>query len=173
MNDTTTLPSPDEMATQALTGAAPAKTPVASTGSDVDEIQASDDLANTLSSLQNLIERHAGELNRLGEELKLKRESLKNVFENDTELGEAEAQLKVFSEQLKERKAKMQSDPQVTSLKVQIGELNDQKKEIEETLSNHLVNYYGLTQSTSFDTSDGDQWEFNIKAKVKPRKKAA
>ena len=46
-----------------------------------------------------------------------------------------------------------------------------QQKELEETLSNHLVNYHSLTHSNSFDTSDGDQWEFSITAKIKPRKK--
>jgi len=52
-----------------------------------------------------------------------------------------------------------------------IGELKEQQKEIEETLSNHLINYHAMTNSKSFDTSDGDQWDFSIKAKIRPRKK--
>jgi chromosome segregation ATPase len=135
-----------------------------------DELASSNKLAETLGSLQRVIERNAATLDQLGKELKEKRESLRSVFENDTQLSEAQVQAKVFSEQLKERKAKLQADPQVTSLKVQIGELNEQKKEIEETLSNHLINYYSLTNSTSFDTSDGDQWDFSVRAKVKARK---
>lgn len=135
-----------------------------------DEVAQSDQVAQALTALQNVIERNANELNRVSEELKQKRESLKNVFENDSELAVAEEQVQQFSSQVKERRAKLQADPQSTGLKVQIGELNEQKKEIEETLSNHLVNYYQLTHSTSFDTSDGDQWEFKIQARVKPRK---
>ena len=65
----------------------------------------------------------------------------------------------------------MQNDPQVATLRVQLKEMQDQKKEVEETLSNHLINYFQITQSTSFDTSDGDQWDFSVKAKVKTRKK--
>lgn len=135
-----------------------------------DEVAQSNEVAQALTSLQNVIERNANELNRVSSELKEKRESMKNVFENDQELAVADEQVQQLTNQVKERRSKLQADPQVTSLKVQIGELNEQKKEIEETLSNHLVNYYQLTHSTSFDTSDGDQWEFNIRAKVKPRK---
>ncbi len=134
------------------------------------EMAASDELASTLSSLQNVIERNAEQLEKIQEELKHKRESMKNVFENDTLLAEAQEQQALYSNQLKERKAKLQADPQVTSLKIQVGELNEQKKEVEEALSNHLVNYYQLTNSKSFDTSDGDQWDFVVRAKVKPRK---
>lgn len=137
-----------------------------------DEIAASDELASTLQSLQNVIERNAQQLQKIQEELKHKRESMKNVFENDTLLAEAQEQAALYSNQLKERKAKLQTDPQVTSLKVQVGELNEQKKEIEEALSNHLVQYYQLTNSKSFDTSDGDQWEFSVRAKVKAKKVA-
>lgn len=135
-----------------------------------DEVAASDELASTLNSLQNVIERNAEQLQKIQEELKHKRESMKNVFENDTQLAEAQEQAALYSNQLKERKAKLQTDPQVTSLKIQVGELNEQKKEIEEALSNHLVQYYQLTNSKSFDTSDGDQWEFVVRAKVKAHK---
>lgn len=136
-----------------------------------DEIAASDQLAQTLTSLQNVIERNATELERVLNELKEKREMFKNIFDNDTELAEATQQAQIITEQVKQRKSKLQTDPQATTLKVQIGELSEQKKEIEEALSNHLVNYHQITGSKSFDTSDGDQWDFDIKAKVKARKK--
>lgn len=159
----TALPGGDALANKLLEGDA---------SSDA-EIAASNEVAETLSSLQSLIERQANELNRLAEEMKQKRESLKNIFENDTQLGEAEAKAEVMTQEVKARRSQLQTDPQITSLKVQIGELNDQKKEIEESLSSHLVNYHQITNSTSFDTSDGDQWDFNIRAKIKARKNRA
>ena len=176
------LPSGDDLAINALSEvsvdeaekkdktAEPKNNDKNSPGFDDKELEESNQLAETLNSLQSLIERHANELTRLSAELREKRESLKNVFDNDQKLGEAKAQLDVFSEELKERKSHMQADAQVVNLKVAIGELNQEKKEIEETLSNHLVNYHSLTNSTSFDTSDGDQWEFKIRAKIKTRK---
>ncbi len=167
MNDTQSQ-SPttsDDLAQDALNQAQ--QVPPASV---TDELAASDEVAETLSSLQNIIERSATELQQINEDLKQYRESLRNIFENDSELSTAQEQAQQATTQVKERKAKLQGDAQVTQIKVNIGELNERKKEVEESLSNYLVNYYQLTHSTSFDTSDGDQWEFAIKAKVKPRK---
>lgn len=139
------------------------------TGQDQAEVRQSNQIGETISSLQNIIELNAVELQRVKNELKEKRESLKSVFDNDTQLSEAQAKASVLLDDVKARKSQMAADPQVTSLKVQIAELNSHKKEIEESLSNHLVNYHGITNSTSFDTSDGDQWDFSVSAKVKPR----
>ena len=135
-----------------------------------DEVTQSNELAETLTSLQNLIEKHARELTRLEGELKEKRQSLKNVFDNDVQLTEAKEEVDRHTQAMKERKVQLQNDPQSTSLKIDVAELNQQKKELEETLSNHLVNYHALTNSMSFDTSDGDQWDFSIKAKIKAKK---
>lgn len=162
------LPSGDDQALDALSEASSKQ--AAKKSNFDDEVEESNQLAETLNSLQSLIERHANELTRISNEVREKRESLKNVFDNDQKLGEAKAQLDVFAGELKERKSQMQADAQVVNLKVAIGELNQEKKELEETLSNHLVNYHSLTNSTSFDTSDGDQWEFNIRAKIKTKK---
>jgi chromosome segregation ATPase len=157
--------SSDDLAAEALNKAADSENMT-----EEEELAKSNELAETLGSLQNLVEKHALELTRISGELKEKRQSLKNVFENDVQLAEAKAEVDLHTEQVKARKSQLQNDPQATSLKIDIAELNQQKKEIEETLSNHLVNYHSLTNSTSFDTSDGDQWEFKIKAKIKAKK---
>lgn len=136
-----------------------------------DEVAKSNKVAETLTTLQNLIERHALDMEELRKEMKEKRDSLRSFFENDTALGEAQAEAEVFTTKMKERKSQLQSEPQVTSLKIQISELREQQKEIEETLSNHLINYHSLTNSRSFDTSEGDQWDFSIRAKIRPKKK--
>lgn len=135
--------------------------------SEEEEIERSDQLAETLTSLQNLIERHALELTKIDNELHEKREAMKNVFDNDAGLSEKKEEIEQFNQQFKERKSQLQNNPQVIALKVDISDLNEQKKDLEETLSSHLINYHGLTNSTSFDTSEGDQWEFVIKAKIK------
>jgi len=136
-----------------------------------DEVENSNKVADTLNTLQNLIERHALSAEEVRKQIKEKQESLRSVFENDSTLAEAEAEAQVHTSKMKERKSQLQSDPQVTSLKIMIAELKEQQKELEETLSNHLINYHSLTNSKSFDTSDGDQWDFSIKAKIRPRGK--
>ncbi|NCN83078.1 MAG: hypothetical protein GW947_03865 [Candidatus Pacebacteria bacterium] len=143
-----------------------------SKSSDVlDEVTQSDDLADSLVQLQNVIERNALESEKIGEDLKLKRESLRSVYENDARLSEAEETAQQKSLQVKEEKARLLASPQTVAIRNSIAELSAQKKELEETLSNHLLNYFQLTNSKSFDTSDGDQWEFSVAAKVKSRKK--
>lgn len=164
------LESGEDVALAALSQQS-AATSMAGVTSDDDEEAQSDKVASTLTHLQNVIERNANELARINGELKEHRESMKNVFENDAELSEAQDQAQNIAQAVKTRRTQLQTTPQVTSLKSKIGDLNEEKKEIEETISNHLVNYFALTNSKSFDTSDGDQWEFDIKAKVKSRKK--
>lgn len=161
--DQKSIESGEDLAIAALAGA----NKKASDSSTFDEVKESDDLAETLDHLQNIIERNANELERVKNELKEKRESYKSLFENDAPLQEVQNEVEVMVQQVKERKSKISNDPQATSLKLGIGELNQEKKEIEETLSNHLINYYSMTNSKSFDTSSGDQWEFDIRAKVK------
>jgi len=162
-DDQKQISSSDDLALDALSQA--------SQGADTDnELAESNQLADTLNSLQNLIEKHARELTRIETELKEKRQSLKNVFDNDVQLTEAREEVEKHTQAMKERRVQLQNDPQSTSLKIDVADLNQQKKELEETLSNHLVNYHALTNSTSFDTSDGDQWDFSIKAKIKAKK---
>lgn len=167
MTDDQNLESGEDVAMAALSQASSAPASKASS----DEAEESDNLAMTLSHLQSLLERYAMELERISGELKEKRDSLKSVFENDTELNAAEEQLQTISQQAKTRKSQLQNSPVAVGVKNQIVELNEQKKEIEETISNHLLSFYAMTNSKSFDTSDGDQWEFDIRAKVKSRKK--
>lgn len=137
----------------------------------LDESQQSDQFAETLQSLEKVIERNANQLNEMKDELKKRRQMLKNYFENNTQLAEAEEQAIEFKNQVKERKVGLQLEPQVVDLQVKIKELREREKEIQETLSNHLVNHYRMTNSTSFDTSDGDQWEYRIQAKIKAKPK--
>jgi seryl-tRNA synthetase len=137
----------------------------------LDESQQSDQFAETLQSLEKVIERNANKLSEMKDELKKRRQMLKNYFENDTQLAEAEEQAVEFKNQVKERKTGLQLEPQVVDLQVKIRELREREKETQETLSNHLVNHYRMTNSTSFDTSDGDQWEYKVQAKIKAKPK--
>lgn len=166
--DTQALESGEDLAAQALAAADDVQLP-ASLG---DEEMESDKLAETLSHLQNILERYATELETVNNSIKEKRESMRSVFENDSTLAEKTEEAQKFTKEAKERKAQLQGDQTVIAIKNSIAELSEQKKEIEETISNHLLNYYKITNSKSFDTSDGDQWDFDIRAKVKPRRKS-
>jgi len=163
----------DLMIAQTKTGQDLVEEALASTDSGValDEIVESDNLADSLTHLQSVIERNALESEKIAADLKLKRESLRSVYENDARLSAVEDEAQQKSQLVKEEKARLLASPQTVAIRTSIAELTAQKKELEETLSNHLLNYFQLTNSKSFDTSDGDQWEFSVAAKVKTRKK--
>lgn len=163
------LESGDDLAASALAAADDPVLPPPSMGMNKPTGQA---LADTLSALQAVIERNAMELDRLKDEMKELRDSLKNVFENDAELGEAEEKAQLATQIIKERKTKVMASPQVLQLKTKIGELNEQKKEVEEALNNHLLNLYQVTGVKTFDTSSGQQREFNVRASLKGKGKA-
>lgn len=130
------------------------------------EVAESNEVAQALMSLQNLVERNANELDRLRNELKEHRQSLKNVFDNDQGLLEAEQVAQEVATKVKERKQSIDAQPEVRQLKLKIVDTREEMKEIEETLNAHLISLFKMTGSQSFDTSDGDQREFSLKAKV-------
>jgi len=156
----------DDLAQQALADATQNQhvTPAALNAADPD------DLAQTLTSLQNIIERNANELDRIKEQLKAQREGLQSVFENDEELSDVQDQATAITQKVKERKSKLQASQQVNQLKAKVAELLEQKKEIEEALNNHLLNLYQITGTKTFDTSTGEQREFEVRASIKGKK---
>lgn len=130
------------------------------------------DLGEALQSLQNVIERNADELDRIKEEMHVQREALKNVFENDAQLSEAEEEATAVTQKIKARKSQIQAGPEILQYKTKIGELNEQKKEIEEALNNHLINLFQITGTKTFDTLSGRQREFSLRASLKGTKKS-
>ena len=136
------------------------------------EVEKSDQFAETLQSLEKLIERHANRLEEIKDKLGKRRQMLRDYLTNDEELETAKAESKELKQQVKARKAKVSEEPQAKEINLKIKELKKQRKELKESLSNHLVNHYRLTNSNSFDTSDGTQWEYAIKARVKSKPKS-
>ncbi len=167
MSDDTDLQTGDDLAAEAL----------AEAGEDIYESTVSPTnsaasinpgaLADTLQSLQNVIERNADELDRIKEEMHVQRDALKSVFENDAQLSEATQEAVAVTQKVKERKTQIQSSPEITQYKTKIGELNEQKKEIEEALNNHLLNLFQITGTKTFDTMSGRQREFSVRASLK------
>jgi len=168
MTDDTTLQSGDDLAAAALSEASQAS-PSSFTNPTINSAA----LAETLTSLQNVIERNADELDRIKEEMQIQREALKNVFENDAQLSEVSQEAAAVTQKVKERKSQIQTSPEILQYKTKIGELTEQKKEVEEALNNHLLNLFQITGTKTFDTMSGRQREFSVRASLKGNKKTA
>src|SRR6185369_7284977 len=92
---------------QSTTGDDLANEALASVSTDPEE------MGEALTSLQNIIERNANELDRISENLRMQKESLKSVFENDAELSDIEEQAALVTTKVKDRKSKLQGSSQV------------------------------------------------------------
>lgn len=168
MSDSSSAQTAADAAQAALAASQSTKSSV-DTQDAASEVAASDQLADTLATLQQVIERNAHEAKRIKEVLKEKRESLRSIFENDAQLAVAQEEADKASQAFKQRKVQVQSSPETVAVQTQLADLKEQLGEIEESLNSHLLNYFQLTNSMSFDTSDGDQWDFVVSAKLKSK----
>jgi len=123
----------------------------------------------SLQSVQNIVERLAGQLAEIKEEKKQVREMIKSFVENDPDYSVAMDAVEPILQRAKEAKAKAISSPQIVELKVKASEFREQEKEIKESLSNHLLRYREMTGSNVFETTAGDEVGFVTKAVFKPK----
>lgn len=119
---------------------------------------------------QGLINRLSDQLDELSKEMREQREMLKNIFDNDQELAQAEEVAKDATQTIKSRKTELNESKEARDLKVKIGDLNEEIKMIKESLNTHLINYFQMTGSMVIDTPDGKEREFKLEAKLKPKK---
>ncbi len=128
--------------------------------------------ASTVMALQAIIGRQSAKLDELKQEAKQMTDSLRSIVENDQELSQIEEQAKEATRKQKERKQMLSNNPESTQIKYKLKELKDSIKDVEESLNNHLLNFYQMTGVKVFDTEDGSQREFEVRAKLRGKKKA-
>lgn len=133
-------------------------------------VEQAEEFGETLVATQNLIQRYSQQFDTLKKQMSELRDSLNNIFENDNELQEKEAQAKNLTTDVKQHRQKVKESPEAVQLQMKIKELGEEKKEIEEALSNHLLRYYQLTGSQVIEQPDGTEREFNVNARLKGKK---
>ncbi len=77
-----------------------------------------------------------------------------------------------FTDFQKEQKIKIKQSQESVLLKSKKAELVEEEKELQETLSNHLVSYYSMTNSSVVDTDSGEQIQMTIKATISAKQLA-
>lgn len=129
-----------------------------------------DSAGESVMATQAIINRQAQRLDTLKEDVRRINDSLKSILDNDEELSNTEHELKESTKKLKERKAQLTQSAESVQLKYKMKEVREQIKELEESLNNHLLNFYQLTGTRVFDTDSGEQREFKITAKIMGKK---
>lgn len=128
---------------------------------------------NTVMALQAVAERQAMRIDEIREKVKTLSDSMKSIFDNDNEFSSQEEYVKEASKKAKDRKASLTQSPEFRELSAKAAELKDELKELEESLSNHLLSLYQQTGARVFDTSGGSQREFKVHAKLLPKRASA
>lgn len=136
-----------------------------------DEVPAEEENAESLNAVQGLVQRLSDQLDQLLQKQKEVGNMIKNVFDNDEMLIQATNLAKEAGKNLKDRTAFLNETAEVKDLKVKLTDIRDDLKMVQDSLDVNLLNYYQMTNSLSFPTADGDEREYVLKAKLKPKKK--
>jgi chromosome segregation ATPase len=136
-----------------------------------DQVENAEQFGEELTSLRNLIQRYAQQMDQVGSEIKELNDSLRNLFDNDTELQQLEEQAKTVNQDTKTKKQRIKESPEAVQLQMKVKEFKEEQHELEETLKNYLLRYYQMTGSTVIEDDSGDEREIKINARLS-RKKA-
>ncbi len=123
------------------------------------------------NSVKNLVARKTTQADNLKNDIKELNESLKNIQINDSQLSEAEEEVKKLKILVTKRKKELMESAEGRDIRLKLNEKKEELKDIEESLSNQLLNLYQITGVKEFETSEGEVREFVIRAKVKAGKK--
>jgi methyl-accepting chemotaxis protein len=123
-----------------------------------------------LTSVRNLIQRYAQQMDDMKAQIKEVSDSLRNIFDNDTELQQLEEQAKTMTTDVKNKRQRVKESPEAVQLQMKIKEFKEEQKEISDTLTNHLLRYYQMTGSTVIEDESGDEREIRINAKLGGKK---
>lgn len=126
--------------------------------------------SESFDAIKNLIQRLSLQLDEVKVKQKDYKQRLKNILDNDSQLSEFEEQAKEASQAFKKRKQELQETLESKEIKAKIKEYNEEIKDIEESLTNSLLSYYQITGTQSFDTPNGEEREFKLKARLMPSK---
>lgn len=123
--------------------------------------------AETLDATQNLIIRLTQQLEDLQKQQHDLKEMLKNIFDNDDKLQQAQQIVDEQSKTARSRKTEISQTPQAIELKMKIADMSEDLKMVMESLNTHLLNYYQLTGSKAVDFPGGEEREMVIRARLK------
>lgn len=122
-------------------------------------------------AVKGIIQRLAVQLDELKERQKDYKQRIKNLLENDLELSQLEEQAKNASDGMKKRKQQLMNSLEAKEAKAKAKEIAEEMADIQDSLTNHLLNYFQITGTQSFDTISGGEREFKLTAKLMPPKK--
>lgn len=145
---------------------------VADEASMQEQLAESEEFGEELTSIRNLVQRYAQQMDQVGNDMKELRQSLQNMFDNDNDLQTLEEQAKTLTTDVKQKRQRIKESPEAVQLQMKVKELKEEQKEIQETLNNYLLRYYQLTGSKVIEDDSGAEREIRINARISKPKAA-
>lgn len=115
----------------------------------------SKNLASNLISIESLINSHDQRLDTLTKELKIQKEMLDGILDNDEEYRLSATEASKHSKLKTLAKQKVLKNPQSLALVEKIKDYQAQIKELKVALSDYLAQYVTISGSNQIEGSDG------------------
>lgn len=112
------------------------------------------------------IQRVMTEIGEAKREVKVVRDNVNDVLEQNDEYKTLKEELKVLTEKRALMKKVMADDKDYQKLATDLEELRFKLKDLQEILSHHLVAYYNETQNTEIKDADGEVHTLVLSAKI-------
>ncbi|MGI5826257.1 MAG: hypothetical protein ACOX50_02490 [Patescibacteria group bacterium] len=106
--------------------------------------------------LENLIKNYLSRIDNLKQELKKQSDLFKDSFESDAVYKEHEEKAKEAAKLRAETKQQILKQPTLASLAEKIDEIKNEIKELQETLSDYLLQYQKMTGFSQIETDQGE-----------------
>lgn len=117
------------------------------------------------SNLQS-IQRVLAEITDAKREVKIVRDNVADVLNQNDEYKTLKEELKVLTEKRAQMKKVMSDDKDYQKLATDLEEMRFKLKDLQEILSHHLVAYYNETQTTEIKDADGEVHTLVLSAKI-------
>ena len=122
--------------------------------------------ANTLLSIESLINSHDAKLSTLQKELSVHKEMLNNILENDEEYDKIAADASKLAKQKIIAKQKVLHTQNGVTIMEKVKDLQGQLKELRVALSDYLSQYVSLSGTNQFEGADGVARQIVYSAKL-------
>lgn len=134
------------------------------------QVAQAEEFGEELIAVKNLVHRYAQQMDEIKNEIKVQRESMTNLMDNDEELSNLEEQAKTVTQDVKAKKQRLKESPEAVQIQMKVKELQEEVKEIQEALNNYLLRYYEMTGSKVIEDEEGRERSINISARLSGKK---
>ncbi len=112
--------------------------------------------AQSLISLESMINRYVGDIEKMKEQLKTQKDMFNDAVQNDAEYAKEEAKAKEINRVKNAAKQKITKQPAVASIVERMNTMKDEIKEMQEALSNYLQQFQKIAGTNQLVAENGE-----------------